>query len=472
MKIVVGATAAGHKGAGALPWLAHAEAMRHATPTAAVDFFLAAETQPDGLEPRLQAAESRVRHLGGTVWRFMVDDGAAAITGGNRLLRICEGRNLVIEHALRSGADWVLFADTDIELPPDVLVRLLEVDHPFAGFGVPSYVLSGPPVAGYAFPVQTYQNTAGAWFVHRSLFRRFRWLWDPDDGLTDDPATYRVIRDQLGLEQRNRLDVIGRHAPLVAFEHRRADLGVQRHPLAGAPVVAVVPAYFPTEEHVRMTLAVLEALLDECCARVLLLDNGGLPSHRAQALEGLGTLAARHGPRLQAIGAEGCNIHQMWNLGWAAALRDFGDQVLVAFVNNDVGFRPGTFEVLARALLRNEVWATYPDPNARTADGVRLTGRTRATSGSKRHGGLTGHCFMVKGGIHTLGGLAMFDTRFHCWYGDDDFAFRVERAGYQLHCVEGLPCDHVNEATMVHRPDWTARREADRRLFVELWGER
>ena len=153
-------------------------------------------------------------------------------------------------------------------------------------------------------------------------------------------------------------------------------------------------------------------------------------------------------------------------------MQDFGDQVLVAFVNNDIAFRPGTLEVLARAVLRNEIWATYPDPHACVADGVRLTGRTFATKGSKRHGGMTGHCFLVKGGIHTAGGLAMFDERFHCWYGDDDFAFRIERAGYQIHCVEGLPCDHLNEATVVHRPEWAERREADRNLFVALWGNR
>ena len=471
MRIVVGATAAGHKGAQAEHWLRNAETLRAITPHV-VDYFLASETPPDGLEPRLHPAEARVRELGGTVWHFMLDDGAARIDGGNRLVRICSGRNLVIEHALRSGADWVLFADTDIELPPDVLIRLLELDHPFAGFAVPSYVLGGPPVAGYDFPVQAYMNTAGAWFVHRTVFRRFRWLWDPDDGLTDDPATHRVIRDQLGVEQRNRLDVMGRHGPLVAFERRGADVVLQRHALAAHPIVAVVPAYFPTAKHVEMTDVVLQALLHERCARVLLLDNGGTPPHVHEATSRWAALAALHGSRFQVIGAEGCHIHQMWNIGWRTALRDFGDQVLVAFVNNDISFRPGLIEVLARAVLPNPIWVTFPDARARLADGVLMTGSTRAASGSKRHGGMTGHCFLIKGGIHTIGGLAMFDERFQCWYGDDDFAFRVERAGYQLHEVQGLPCDHVNEATMVYRPEWASRRAADRNLFQALWGDR
>ena len=52
MRIVVGATAAGHKFREAARWLTHAQAMRAGTPHA-VDFFLAMEVQPDGLEPRL-----------------------------------------------------------------------------------------------------------------------------------------------------------------------------------------------------------------------------------------------------------------------------------------------------------------------------------------------------------------------------------------------------------------------------------
>jgi hypothetical protein len=113
----------------------------------------------------------------------------------------------VIEFAIRTRAEWILFVDPDLIVPPDVIVKLLEVDHPFCGFTVGNYCLSGKPVQDRPFPVEIYQNTAGAWFLHRSLFRHFRWLWDPDDGLTDDPATYRLIRDHLHCEQHNRCDV-------------------------------------------------------------------------------------------------------------------------------------------------------------------------------------------------------------------------------------------------------------------------
>lgn len=470
MKIVIGATAAGHKHAEATRWLTHAGAMRAATPHELV-FFLAAEVQPDGLEPRLAATAAQVESLGGTVWKFMLDDGSEQIDGGTRLVRICEGRNLVIEFALRSRADWVVFVDSDIVLPPDVIVKLLEMDHPFCGFKVSSYCLSGPPAPGYRFPVEVYPNTAGAWFVHRSLFRHFRWLWDPDDGLTDDPATHRLIRDQLHCEQHNRCDVLGEHAALVPFETRGTDTRLRRHPLARHPITAVIPVYFPTAGHVQMTAEILGKVFDEAVARVYVIANGGASMHVAEAGLLFESLAAQQGARLSVIEAPDCNIHQLWNLGWKAALDDFGDEVLIAFLNNDIDFRPGTLEVLARAVLRNEIWATYPDPDCRLADGVRLSGITRATHGTKRHGGMTGHCFLIKGGIHTLGGLPLFDARYRCWYGDDDFAFGVARRGYQIHRVIGLPCDHLNEATMRHRPDLMAQREADRQLFISQWGD-
>jgi hypothetical protein len=38
--------------------------------------------------------------------------------------------------------------------------------------------------------------------------------------------------------------------------------------------------------------------------------------------------------------------------------------VLIAFLNNNIDFRPGTLEVLARAVLRSEIWRRIPTPIA------------------------------------------------------------------------------------------------------------
>jgi len=225
MKIVIGTTAAGHKHKSVLNWLEDAEQLQQITPHD-ICYFLAAEMHPTGYDSRLNEVSARVRALGGTVWRFMIDDESDVITNATRMVRICEGRNLITEYAIRERADWILFIDSDIVVPSDVINKLLEIGKPFCGFNVPSYCLSGEAVHGFNFPVQIYQNTAGAWFLHHSVFRYFRWLWDPADGLTDDPATYRLIRDKLGFVQHNRLDVCGEHEPLVRFEDRDEDLSV------------------------------------------------------------------------------------------------------------------------------------------------------------------------------------------------------------------------------------------------------
>ena len=470
MKIVIGATVAGHKHQTASKWLAHAERLKEVTPHH-LRFFLAAEMQPTGHEPRLDEISSRVIALGGDVWRFMIDDESEFITNETRIFRICQGRNLVTEFALREKADWILYLDTDITVPPDVINKLLDMKKPFCGFHVPSYCLSGENVAEFNFPVQIYQNTAGAWFMHRSVFRHFRWLWDPDDGLTDDPATYRIIRDKLGIVQYNRLDVIGIHEPLVCFEDRKLDVAVRRDPLDRHPLTAFIPVYFAAAKHVEMTAFIVEKVLDEQISRLYIAQNGGEEPHLSEGIKILKRYSARERIRFQIIEAEEKTIFEMWNMGWQRALEDFGDEVLIAFLDNNIDFLPGSLELLARAVLRDEIWVTYPDPRCRVKNGARTTGRTISTQGTKRHGGMTGHCFLIKGGIHTKGGFPLFDSRYQCWYGDDDFAFRVDKYGFQIHCVEGLPCDHLNEATMHHRFDLLSKREEDRQLFVNQWGD-
>lgn len=152
MKIVVGATAAGHKHYEASNWLTHASSMQAITPHE-IRFFLAMEVQPSGLEPRLEAIAAQVKALGGQVWKFMIDDGSDQITSTTRMIRICEGCNLITEFALRERADWILYVDADIIIPLDVINKLLQIGQKFCGFNVPSYCLSGEAVSGFDFPV-------------------------------------------------------------------------------------------------------------------------------------------------------------------------------------------------------------------------------------------------------------------------------------------------------------------------------
>lgn len=192
-----------------------------------VRFFAALEGDPqDEAWRRLRAELAPLPH---DIWTFQIDDGEQSITSGNRLIRICTGRNLATEYAIRAGASHLLFADTDIVIPGDAIPRLLEVDVPIVGGEVPSYCLPGIPAAHFPFPVEVRQfNTAGFLLVRRDVFRRLRWRWDQDAGMTDDPC-YAADALDCGWPTHVRTDVIARHNPecLVPVEDRPAAQGVR-----------------------------------------------------------------------------------------------------------------------------------------------------------------------------------------------------------------------------------------------------
>ena len=226
--ILIGATCAPYKAddpGSLLSWLANAEKIQASYE---VEFFAALEVDARGLEP-LKPLTVELEEIGGSYWTFSVDDGATTIDGRNRLARICAGRNLITQKAHDTGASHVLFVDTDVTLPDDAVLRLLEVDWPVAGLNVPTYCLDGPKVDGYDFDVREHMNTAGCLLVAREAFRRLRWRWDLDEGLTDDPC-YHADAAALGWPTRVRHDVQAAHYPpqIGPVEHRGHDLKVYR----------------------------------------------------------------------------------------------------------------------------------------------------------------------------------------------------------------------------------------------------
>lgn len=229
-KLLVGATIAPHKIDGTESnWLTHAD--RFMAQGAALDidvqFFLALELDARGYEPYYDLLDVAVTYPGDH-WTFSLDDGDDEIDSDNRLVRICVGRNLVTEYAIRHGHDWILYLDTDLTPDPDTIDKLLEVEGPIVGGEVPGYCLSGPEVPGYGFPVETYEfNTAGYLLVERRLYPRLRWRRDPDMGMTDDPC-YCADARALGFPTLVRKDCVGTHPPLVPLENRGTDRVVRR----------------------------------------------------------------------------------------------------------------------------------------------------------------------------------------------------------------------------------------------------
>ena len=226
--IVVGTTLhafAMHNPDQSLSGLMHAEAIADSVDGHEVRFFAALETDARGRDVfaplRRRLDDAGVGH--DEFW-FSLDDGADEITTANRLRRITMGQNLANSYAQEHGADWLLFCAADCAPPPDVLPKLLELDHPICGPEIPTYCLSGPePMIDSAFPglgplypdfpVQEHMASAACILLARSVFAKLSWRVDRDEGWSDDPALWHDAQDLLGLPTYVRKDVIAQHYP-------------------------------------------------------------------------------------------------------------------------------------------------------------------------------------------------------------------------------------------------------------------
>lgn len=233
--IVVASTTAPWKcdGRSEVAWLANAQRLAECSPVE-LRWFVAIETDARGMGPftRLLALLADLPH---DVWDFHLNDGSERVESGNRLIRICLGRTIAQEYAMRTGASHVLFIDTDITVADDAVARLLEVDRPVVGGAVGIYNLGGPRVSRREHGlehanIRAHWNTAGFLLVRRDVFCRVAWNYDLDSGNSDDPAFQRNCRDLGFGETWVRHDVHGQHVetPMVPVEERGADLAIVR----------------------------------------------------------------------------------------------------------------------------------------------------------------------------------------------------------------------------------------------------
>jgi len=167
-------------------------------------------------------------------------------------------------------------------------------------------------------------------------------------------------------------------------------------------------------------------------------------------------------PRICPINASGAGIYDMWDEGFRVARHDGADYV--AIFNNDLTLFPNTFKILNQTLDNySTAWIVYPDYNA----SVPGENSVRVTSGTYRHGGMSGFCFMLR--ASSIDWSPLVDPRFIWWGGDDDIAFEVEsRGGVQLR-VMGLPVEHLHEGTARHH-DLGNQKGLDMQAIFNKWG--
>lgn len=243
---------------------------------------------------------------------------------------------------------------------------------------------------------------------------------------------------------------------------------MSREPYRGVPTYVVVPF----KDEVEITKHVVNLCsFDPSIKQVILFDNGS-KSESVKDLE-CWLPEITKSVEIKPISAPRKGIYEMWNNGWELALSVEPGSFNVAFLNNDISFLPHTIEAMSYGLRsRLDAMVVYPDYDRDTTEGIELVRESlKKTNGTKKDGGMCGHCFIIKG-EEAREGFPMFDEQFEWWCGDDDFARRVEQYGGSQYRLVGWPCDHINEATAGNgENDWT--HEAKGRDIERLkakWG--
>lgn len=191
----------------------------------------------------------------------------------------------------------------------------------------------------------------------------------------------------------------------------------------------------------------------DCC---WIFDNGSTDDTHDQL-----TRLAGSDHRFKIVHAAGLGIYEMWRQAFKVASSCDAATLIVA--NNDITFGPELPAALVAALEERAHWLAYPDYDALEAH----DGGLRVTTGTYRHGGMSGFCFAAK--VARIDWAPLIDPALVWWGGDDDLAFEVERrGGLQVRCV-GLPVVHVHEGTARHH-DLGAAKDADLAYIIEKWG--
>jgi hypothetical protein len=222
-------------------WLRNAEAMRNSYDDV-VDFFTAIEVDARGLAP-FAPLLARLHDVAGSYWTWCLDDGREEVTTTNRLRHITVGQNLVNDRACEGSYSHMLFVAADCEPPTDVLPKLIEVGMPIVAAHSPTYNLPWRSVEVGEFgnrlaalPVWTSVTpdvlvfSAACVMLEREAFRKLRWRWDRDAGMTDDPCLQYDAWYDHRWPTLVRHDVVTKHYPemIPAIEHRGHDRTVVR----------------------------------------------------------------------------------------------------------------------------------------------------------------------------------------------------------------------------------------------------
>lgn len=219
----------------------------------------------------------------------------------------------------------------------------------------------------------------------------------------------------------------------------------------------------PVRNNLSLTQSMVSQLQDQEGWRHCLVFNNGSTDDTREYLDALTYDDDRFYPHL----TPDKTIYEMWSLGFEYSKINQADYV--AIFNNDLILAPNTIESFNSHMDQNLYTSiVYPDYNVSVESESVWRGGYRYTKGTYRDGGVSGFCFQLRTSAITWNPLV--DPGFKLWYGDDDLAHSVQKAGGKQARLIGLPLDHIGQATCNQYPEMFAGIPADKEYFEEKWG--
>jgi GT2 family glycosyltransferase len=442
---------------------------------------------------------------------------------------VSQNRNQLVKTFLEGGWEWLWFIDDDMTFEPDILDRLLEVadekERPIVGalcFSyhqgsdrevVPTIYQIGEKdgekklLSAIGYPhdqlVQVHATGTGCLLVHRRVFvelaKRWQapWPWfdwsewghtfsewgtipgtdveyaGPGDHIGED-ITFCL---RAGSQGGNVPGYDGNGETFPVFVDTRIECGhrksvtidqgeyARRHPFQQGlpPTFVVVPV--KGEHHYTESL-LRQLAAQKGYAGIFVYDNGADTDPYTGYVP----------DQCEVIPAAGKSIHEMWNLGVRAAMRQFS-VANVAILNNDLDLGPKFLEGLGQALRsHDDLWVVSPNYDGRTFETDIQAVRGIAAGREDGTGGMAGFAFMVKGELFDRG-LPLFDEQYELWYGDTDFALTVENLGGLIGIVRDTTVVHIDGGSKtagdgkkrLKSPELQAMADRDRVRFEEKW---